>query len=137
MIIDLENLIQNLKINRKELAQILFPKSAHPIQGLNRLISRRTMLDEQQLYRLSTYTGLSIDAMYDPAMFWKATVNGEHIRFTNGDYTALYDPETGITKITLFNSRIAIHVISARTQTLKDFLSEINQIIINKKIQEP
>lgn len=135
MRIDLHTIIETYELDKKLLAKILFPKAVHPDLALTRLISKRSMLNEKQIYFLSTFTGISVGTLYEPQLFWKATTYDRCIRFTNGEYTALYDPETGITKILMLSKEIAIHTISNKVLPLSEYLKSINQIIIKTKIQ--
>ena len=137
MRVDLQNLIDNLQLDKKALAKVLFPKSLHPDLALSRLMTKRSKMDEQQVYVLATYTGMSVDSLYKPAMYWKHEVMNNRVRFTNGDYTALYDPATGITKILLLNKQIALHTLSGNMQPLSEYLQQLNQIILTQQIQEP
>lgn len=137
MRIELQTLIDQLHLSKKDVALVMFPDSGYPLMSLNRLLVGRSRLNEWQVYRLATYTGLSIDALYDSQMFWKYAERDNMLRFTNSKYTALYDPQTGITKILLLEKQIAVHTLSPKTVTLEEYLTSINQIIINQSIQKP
>lgn len=136
MTVDLQNLIDNLQLDKKLLARALFPDAVHPDMALSRLLSKRSKMDETQLYALATLTGQSVDALYAPQLHWKMNVQNNCIRFTNGDYTALYEPSSGITRILLLQKQIALHTLSSTTQPLSEYLQSINQIIINQSTQE-
>lgn len=132
MTVDLQNIIDNFQLDKKLVAKILFPDAMRPDMALSRLLSKRSKMDESQLFALATLTGVSVDSLYAPAKHWKMTAQNNILRFTNGDYTALYDAQTGITKILLFEKQIAIHTLSNTTQPLSEYLQSLNQIIINQ-----
>ncbi len=136
MTVDLSNLITTLGLDKKTLARVLFPHTKHPDIVLSRALQKRSKLDEQQLFALATFTGFSIDALYKSAMFWKSVTQNHIIRFTNGQYTALYDTNTGITKILLLGKQIALHTLSSKTTTITEYFQSINQLIIKQSIQK-
>jgi hypothetical protein len=135
MNIDLRTLIQARNLDKKELAKVLFPKAKHPAMALARLLSGRAKMNEQQIYRLSMFSGLSIDALYYESLHWKQVAHNGLIRFTLDDYSAIYSPTMGITKIYHLESLLATHVLSSPNQPLSDYLTEINRIVINKSVK--
>lgn len=136
MTVDLADLIHKLNLDKKLLAKVLFPKSKRAALSLSRLLTSRTKLNDEQLYRLSTFTGLPVDALYKSSAYWKSITQGSKTRFTNGDYTALYDQETGSVKVLLLNKQIAVHVIAPKIITLTEFLQSINSIIVKQQIKQ-
>lgn len=136
MRINLKKLIHSRGIDKSHLAQVLYPDHKHPSMALTRLIAGRSKLQEEQIFRLSMFTGLSVDALYSESMHWKRTEQAGLIRFSLDNYSAIYSPATGITKIYHLDSLLATHVLSKTNQPLGEYLSEINQIVINKSIQK-
>lgn len=135
MNIDLKKLIDSRNLDKKELAKVLFPKAKHPAPALARILAGKAQMQEAQIYRLSMLSGLSIDALYYESLNWKQTVKNGLIRFTLDNYSAIYSPETGITKIYHLESLLATHVLSSPNQPLSDYLTEINRIVINKSVK--
>jgi hypothetical protein len=135
MNVNLKKLIEIRNLDKKELSKVLFPKSKHPMSALSRMASGKSSMNEEQLYRLSMFTGLSIDALYYDSMQWKQTAQNGLLRFTLDDYSAIYSPQTGITKIYHLESLLATHVLSSPNQPLSDYLTEINRIVINKSVK--
>jgi hypothetical protein len=135
MKIDLKKLIENRALNRPSLAKVLYPKAQHPSIALTRLINGRSRLSEEQIYRLSIFTGLSVDALYQDALYWKQASQSGLVRFTCDNFSAVYSPQTGITKVYELDSLLATHILSKPNQPLSEYLSEINQIVINKSLK--
>lgn len=135
MNIDVKKLITVRKLDKKELSKVLYPKAKHPSPALSRLLSGKSKLSEEQIYRLAMFTGLSIDALYYDSMQWSMKSSDSLIRFTLDNYSAIYSPQTGITKIYHLESLLATHVISTPNQPLSDYLTEINRIVINKSVK--
>lgn len=135
MRIDLSAIIADRDLDRTALAKVLFPSNEHPMPALTRVLQGRARLKEEQIYRLSLFTGLSIDALYKDSLYWKITQHEELVRFSRDNYSAIYSPATGITKIYHLESLIATQTISASNQLLADYFREIHEIITLKSVQ--
>jgi hypothetical protein len=135
MRIELAKLIKQRNLDKAVLAKVLFPGNLHPAQALTRLLAGRNTLKETQIFRLSAYTGLSMEALYDSSLQWGSLSNQGTIRFNRDNYVAIYSAETGITKVFHLEKLISTHVLSQPNQPLSQYLSEINQIIINKSVK--
>lgn len=133
--INLAQLIQDRDLDRKQLAKVLFPKNLHPSQALTRVLANRTSLREEQVYRLSIFTGLSMEALYAGTLHWKMEAKEGLIRFTRDEYVAVYSATTGVTKIYRLDSLLATHTISKLNQPLEQYLEEINTIVTEKSIR--
>lgn len=136
MRINLRKLMQDRNLDRNHLALVLFPENKHPAMALTRLLANRNSMNEEQIFRLSMYTGLTVDALYTESQHWKTEHTGGLVRFTRDKYTAIYSPATGITKVYHLESLLATHVLSKPTQPLQEYLQEINTVIINNSIQK-
>jgi hypothetical protein len=136
MRINLRLLIQTLSLDRKELARALFPGHKRPELALSRVVAKKSELRETQMLRLAIFSGLSIDALYESSAQWKMKVESDLIRFTRGEFVAVYSPKTGITKIYSLETVIATHFLSKPTQPLSEYLEEITRIVINKSIKQ-
>ena len=135
MNINLRQLIKDRKLDRAQLSVALFPTSKHPAMALTRLLSGRSKLSEQQIFRLAIHTGLTTDALYEQSHQWKQVSQGGLLRFIRDNYIAVYSPATGITKVYHLETLLATHILSAPNQPLSEYLSEINRIVINKSIK--
>ena len=135
MNIDLKKLIEVRKLDKKQLAKVLFPKAKHPTPALTRVLIGKSKLSEEQIYRLAMFSDLSIDALYFESMQWTMKSSDSIIRFTLDSYSAIYSPQTGITKIFHLETLLATHVMSAPNQPLSDYLTEKNRIVINKSVK--
>lgn len=134
MRINLHKLMVDRKIDRKDLAAVLFPGHKYSAVALTRLLSGRSKLGEEQIYRLSIFTGLSIDALYADTMQWKQTSDAGFIRFTMDQFRAVYAPANGVTKIYHLEKLLATHILSKPNQPLSDYLREITDIVVSKSI---
>lgn len=135
MRINLKKLIQDRNLDKSTLAKVLFPANKHPSMALSRLMTNNMQLNEQQIYRLSIFAELSIDALFLDSHNWKHEVQNDLVRFTRDRYSAVYSPYTGITKIYHLDSLIATHTISQPTQSLASYLDDISKVVINNSIK--
>ena len=136
MNINLRKLMYDRKLDRNHVAQVLFPTNKHPNVALTRLLAGRSKLVEDQIFRLAMFTGLTTDQLYQESLHWKHTAQNGLVRFTMDEYAAIYSPATGITKIYHLESLLATHTISKTNQPLQEYLTEINQIVINKQVKQ-
>jgi len=134
MRIDLKRVIEDRDLDRGQLAQALFPANLHPAAALSRLLLSRARMKEEQIYRLSIFTGLSIDALYMDALYWKTTTHDDVVRFSKDNYCAIYSPATGVTKIYHLEKEIAVHVIGFSQKPFAEYFRELDQIIINQSV---
>jgi hypothetical protein len=135
MLIDIRKLMQERNLDRSTLARVLFPLNKHPNMALTRHMCGSSQLTESQIYRLSIYTCLPIEALYEEFIAWKKKEENGLVRFSRDTYSAIYSPVTGITKIYQFDSLLATHIISKSNQPLNEYLEEVNQVIINNSIK--
>jgi hypothetical protein len=127
--------METRNLDKSHLADLLFPKHRHPGIAFSRLINGRSKLDEKQIFRLAMFCNLSIDQLYEESMNWKMTSREGLVRFTLDNFSAIYSPVTGITKIYHLESLLATHVLSKPNQPLSEYLAEINNLVINKSIK--
>jgi hypothetical protein len=135
MKINIKKLIEERNLDRASLAVALFPTAKHPAIALTRLVANRSRLNDEQIYRLSIFCDLSIEQMYEQSLYWKQHSNGGLVRFTMDNWSAILNPATGITKVYMLESLVTTHVLSAMNQPLSTYLSELNQIVINKQVK--
>jgi len=133
--INLSKLIEDRGLDRAQLAKVLFPTNLHPAQALTRAMSRGVSLREEQVYRLSMFTGLSMEALYEGSLQWVGQAKDRLIRFTRDEFVAVYSAETGLTKVYHLNSLFATHTLSKLNQPLDEYLQEINNIITEKSVR--
>ena len=133
--INLSQLIEDRNLDKAELAKVLFPKNLHSSHALTRALARGTSLKEEQVYRLSMFTGLSMESLYAGSLHWKMQAKDGLIRFTRDEFTAVYSAQTGLTKVYHLNSLLATHTLSKLNQPLDEYLQEISNIITQKSVR--
>lgn len=126
--IDLEKIIEESDLTKKEIAQQLFPDNKYPTLALNRIISGEAVLNADQISKLSMLSGISIDQLFGG---WKTTKHKQTYIFTNGDYRAELYTETW--RLKLFHNQSLFHeeIIFPPSITVKDLL-----LLLNNQIKE-
>lgn len=124
--INLEKIIEESSLTKKEVAQQLFPGNKYPTLALNRIITGETVLDANQISKLSMLSGISIDQLFGS---WKITSHDRIHVFTNKKYRAELD---GITwRFKVFHNKSLFHeeIIFPPGITVNDLLSLLNALI--------
>jgi len=96
--------------------------------ALNRIIAGEAVLDANQISKLSTLLGVSIDQLFGR---WKVTSHERTHVFTNKDYRAELDGITWRFKIFDKNSLFHEEIIFPPGITVNDLLSLLNILIQN------
>lgn len=133
--IDLEKLIQQKGIEKKELANLLFPMHKYPDLAIQRILTGEAFLDSNQISRLSTYTGLTVDELFSVSE-WKMEGKPETIEFSNEEYLASLDLENWTTRIFYKKSLFHESVIHNGFTPLSEYFKSLNEIIKNHKDEQ-
>ena len=130
--IDLDKIIKQKKLDKREIAISLFPGNKYPILAINRVLYGDTKLDSDQVKKLATILNTSIDNLYD-FNFTGGRSKDDKIVIKTGDFTAELDRSFGSTRLShkgVLLSEILVHDPSIG---LSDYLEQIKQVI-NKYI---
>ena len=73
--IDLQQLIEIYNLDKKEIAETLFPGAKYPTLALNRIISGEALLDSDQVSKLALFIGVPIEKLYSGTK-WAGKHNG-------------------------------------------------------------
>ncbi len=126
--IDVEKIIKTKKLDKKELAQQLFPENKHSSLALNRVIKGDGFLDSNQISLLSELTGIAIGNLYS-GNEWGLKNNKGLTVLTSGNFRAELDTKTWITKVFDKDSLFHESVIHSGTTALSVYLNLLTQII--------
>lgn len=130
--VDIPKIIQYSGIDAKVLAKELFPLHKFPSEALSRIVSGKSVLDANQLSRLSELTGQSVDTLFNRVP-WVASSKKDKIVFTAGDYTAELDTSKWTSKVYHNNSIFHETVLHSRSIPLSEYLKAISEIIEKHK----
>ena len=95
--INLGRIIKNKNIDRKHLAEVLYPMHKHPVMAIDRVVNGEMLLDSTQIVKLSDYTGIAVEDLFTDS--WKSTIKDGTVTLVNGDYVAVINTETWATSI--------------------------------------
>ncbi len=129
----LEEIIKTFSLDKKDLAEKLFPDNKYPELALKRVIRDDLYLNADQLETLSSITKQTVSDLIN-ANAWKAKTSKEGVHtFEKENYTAELDSMTMITSIYCKSRRVHEELISAKGITLSDYFELLNNAV--KKIE--
>ncbi len=131
--IDLKKIIEDRKLDKKEVAQQLFPDNLYPVLALNRILTGEAVLDANQISKLSLLAAVPISALYGAE--WRGKKAGHVYTFTHDKFKAELNDETWTTKVFDSNSLFHESIIHNGTMALSDYLTKLNEIIINHQLK--
>ena len=129
--IDLEKIIKTKKLDKKELAQRLFPGNKYASLALNRVIKGDGYLDSNQISLLSELTGIPIGNLYDGNEWAMSNEKGLTV-LTFDTFRAELNTETWVTKIFDNNSLFHESVIHSGTTSISAYLKALSAIIATR-----
>lgn len=130
--IDLDKIIKTKKLDKKELAQRLFPGNKYASLALNRVIKGDGFLDSNQIVLLSELTGIKIGNLYS-GNEWDLKNDKGLTVFTSGNFRAELDTNTWVTKVFDNDSLFHESVIHSGTTSLSVYLNSLTQITESHK----
>lgn len=133
--IDLASILEKSEVSKKELAKLLFPSHKYPGLAINNVLKGELKLDSEQISKLSSFTGISIEDLFQISKWKMESLKGQ-IEFSNGEFKALLNTETWITKIFCNDSMFHESVIHAGTIPLSEYIKQINELISKHKENE-
>lgn len=96
--INLDHVILGAGLDRIQVAKQLYPDVLHPMQSMSRVIRGESKLDEEQIFKLAALVGCDVSDLY---VFdhWKVASQDKIHVFSKGDWDAILDTTTNITRI--------------------------------------
>ena len=126
--IALDKIIEKKKLDKKDLAQRLFPGNKYASLSLNRVIKGDGFLDSNQISLLSELTGIAIGNLYS-GNEWDLKNNKGLTVLTSGNFRAELDTKTWVTKVFDNDSLFHESVIHSGTTSLSVYLTQLSEII--------
>lgn len=129
--IDLQIIIDTHGLDKKNLAEKLFPNNKYPKHALDRVIEGYSNLDSDQLIILASEIGSTVDELYSTESGWTSIASKGLITFKKGNYQAVYNPSTQLTHI--YKDGVLIKenavIITDKNASLDTFVNKLNSII--------
>ena len=128
--VNVGKLIEVFELDEENLAQHLFPLNKHPKSALKRIISGDSLLDTDQLFKLSRLVNLSVEDLFF-SDGWKTAFHDQVHVLTFEEYEAHLNVDTWVT--TIFHKGSMLHeaVIHTGSISLSYYLE-----LLNNKIEE-
>lgn len=132
--INITKIIADNNLNKKNVAEQLFPGNKYSSLALNRVIAGEGKLDSDQISKLALLADISIEEIYGV----KFTVKGKEKKmfFEYEDFKAELNRETWTTKVFHNDSLFHESIIHKSTIALSDYLEELTNIINKFKNDE-
>lgn len=126
--IALDKIIEKKKLDKKDLAQRLFPGNKYASLSLNRVIKGDGFLDSNQISLLSELTGIPINELYENNDWSSESTNGL-IVFTSKDYRAELNIKSNLTKVFKNGSLFHESIIHSGSVPLSEYLDKLAEVI--------
>lgn len=126
--INLEQIIEDHDLDKKNLAEQLFPHHKYAVLAMNRVLSGEGILDAEQISKLSLISGVPISKLFSSEK-WELTNRKHLIVLTNDEYTAEVDTRTWATKVYASGSMFHETVLTSSHIALSDFTKKLDSII--------
>jgi hypothetical protein len=129
--INIAEVIQNMELTTKRVAEELFPGNSYPTMALKRITNGEAVLDMNQISRLSEISGLTIAELFNGEVWSSNSKTTGLIIFTNGKYRAELNTEDWTTK--LFDKGTIFHetVIHSKNVPLSSYINSLDAAINN------
>lgn len=134
MPINLRELIEQRGLKTREVAEFLFPGNKFPRVSIQRVLDGRALLNSEQVSRLATCLGISVDSLYKGG--WTSEFKGETCILTNGNYRAELSVKTGETKLFHLESLFHEIILHDPAIPLRQYIELLNAIIKNHQANE-
>lgn len=126
----LANVIKNYKLDRSEVAKLLFPTASNPIMALMRLLKGKGRVLLDQLEILAQYLGVTVPVIYEAGCnMWCDASTLDCLRLIRGIYTAIYKYDAR--ELTILKQSVPIRTEIVPEQfSMQDLHALIETIII-------
>lgn len=126
-------LIEQKSVSTATLAGTLFGNNGHPRQALERVLKGQGRLTFEQVVKLASFAGISVDSIATGECWKSDTSDLEFIKIKKGEYLAAYCKKTGVTVLTKKDQEICT-LYTSEACTLKALLEAIeNEIQTSNK----
>jgi hypothetical protein len=126
--INLDRIIKSKNLDKKELAQKLFPDNKYAALALNRVIRGDGFLDSKQISLLSALVSIPIGELFTGSG-WDLKSSRDTLIITSDKFRAELDRNTWVTKV--YENRSLFHesLIHSRNAPLSLYLADLTKIV--------
>ena len=121
--IDVNKLIEDHNLDKKELARAMFPENIYPGMAFKRILDGEALLDSAQVLKLAAIVGVNVLQLFNGS--WETTQSPSKYVIDNGDYRAELDWKSWTTRIFHKGSMFFEEVLTKPTISLSEYVHEI------------
>lgn len=125
--IDIPQILADTAVDKKEIANLLFPNLDYPILALNRIVRGEGVLDADQISRLASYLQVDINSLFSGN--WRQESKQNTHTFKRGDFIAELNTLTWVTKIYHNSSLFHESILHSGSTPLSEYFSKLDQEI--------
>jgi hypothetical protein len=125
---DLKSIIEEYKLDKKELARQLFPNNAFPDRALDRITQGLGCLYSDQIQKLAEILKVPPGSLFDSE--WKASYEDNHHTFKKGAFTVILNANNWQTTIYKEGNLKIEKLIGAPNMTLEAYFSSIDKLLL-------
>ena len=128
--IKLAETIEELNLDKREVAETLFPGNKFPKMALDRVLDGEAVLNADQISRLALFANVSLSSLFT-GEGWGCKSRGTQHIFTSGEFVAQVDMEAG--KVDMFHKSTLFHSenLISKSINLVELVEFLNKQILN------
>lgn len=130
--IDVGRIIKKAGLDKKDVADQLFPDNKFSHLALRRVIIGNGLLNSEQISKLASLSGMTVSELFGPTE-WRNFAQEGKIIFENNDYRAELDTVAWTTKIFHKGSMFHEEIIHSKMVPLTDYLQNLDTVIAKKQ----
>lgn len=129
--INLKRVVQEHKLNVREIAPLLFPKNKYPVLAMRRIIGGKGNLNSAQVSQLAHYCHCKIDELYTNG--YTSIASRDMLTLTTDNYIATVDKQSW--RLNVFDRGDKFHdeLIFDTNITMSELLEKLDSVIFEHR----
>lgn len=127
---NINSVIEHYKLNKEDLAKVLFPTVKYPKQALDRILKGESHLDITQVEKLANYIGVLVTDLFS-ANTWKGSTEDGCLTFLKDQYKAKLSYNGVYLSIYKDNVLIEQKISNMPDMTIQEFINFLDNLIKN------
>ena len=119
-------IINTYNLDKKEVAEVLFPSCMFKKQALDRIIKGQAFLNTEQLQALANHAGVMINELFAYSS-WRPSYENGSLIFKKGEYEAKLN-HNGTFLLVTKGTEVISEEIVPNSMSLTDFIKHINKL---------
>lgn len=127
---NINSVVEYYKLNKEDLAKVLFPAVKYPKQALDRILKGEGNLDIVQVEKLANYIGVLVTDLFS-VNTWKGSTEDECLILLKGQYKAKLNYNGVYLSVYKNNVPIVQSISNVPNMTIQEFINFLNNLIKN------